>query len=108
VIGDRNQSVGSIWEWGQDWYDREAYRNSARISPQGPPKGQSVRVMGIEGPARVIRGGGFGRSSLSRRVTERNFFPPDQGGFDLGFRVVREQPPDPPQGAQRSTRNLLH
>ena len=108
VIGDRYQSVGSIWEWCQDWYDREAYRNAARISPQGPPKGKRVRGMGIEGPARVIRGGGFGRASLSRRVTERNFFSPDQGRFDLGFRVVREEVPAPPPWSVRPNRNPLH
>lgn len=108
VIGDRYQSVGSIWEWCQDWYDREAYRNAARISPQGPPKGKRFRGMGIEGPARVIRGGGFGRASLSRRVTQRNFFSPDQGRFDLGFRVVREEVPAPPPWSVRPNQNPLH
>lgn len=95
LIGDRYTSVGSIWEWCQDWYDRAAYQVAPRISPQGPPKGQRVRVMGIEGPTRVIRGGGYGRSSLSRRVTVRSFFPPDRARFDLGFRVVRELGPAP-------------
>lgn len=99
VIGDRYTSVGSIWEWCQDWYDRQAYHLAPRISPQGPTKGQRVRVMGIEGPTRVIRGGGFGRSSLSRRVTARSFFPPDRTRSDLGFRVVREFGPDPPRMA---------
>lgn len=95
LIGDRYTSIGSIWEWCQDWYDRAAYQVAPRISPQGPPKGQRVQVMGIEGPTRVIRGGGYGRSSLSRRVTVRSFFPPDRARFDLGFRVVRELGPAP-------------
>jgi len=95
VIGDRYASVGSIWEWCQDWYDSTYYAVAPRISPQGPPKGQRVRVMGIEGPTRVIRGGGYGRSSLSRRVTVRSFFPPDRSRADLGFRVVRESGPAP-------------
>ena len=97
MIGERYASVGSIWEWCQDWYDRDAYRLAPRISPQGPPKGQRVRVIGMEGPTRVIRGGGFGRSSLSRRVAVRGFFPPDRTRFDLGFRVVRELGPAPPR-----------
>lgn len=105
VIGDRYTSVGSIWEWCQDWYDREAYRVAPRIAPQGPTKGQRVRVMGIEGPTRVIRGGGFGRSSLSRRVTVRSFFPPDRARFDLGFRIVRELGPAPPRLPSPTTPN---
>ena len=88
---------GNAWEWCQDWYARETYRLAPRISPQGPPKGQRVQVMGVEGPTRVIRGGGFGRSSLSRRVTVRSFFPPNRVRFDLGFRVVRELGLDPPR-----------
>jgi len=97
MLGERYASIGSIWEWCQDWYDRDAYRLAPRISPQGPPKGQKVRVIGIEGPTRVIRGGGFGRSALSRRVTVRSFFPPDRTRFDLGFRVVRELGPAAPR-----------
>ena len=95
IIGEDYISIGSIWEWCQDWYAREAYRGAPRISPQGPPKGQRVQVMGVEGPTRVIRGGGFGRSSLSQRVAVRSFFPPDRSRFDLGFRVVRELGPAP-------------
>lgn len=95
MIGEDYTSVGSIWEWCQDWYAREAYRGAPRISPQGPPKGQRVQVMGVEGPTRVIRGGGFGRSSLPQRVAVRSFFPPDRSRFDLGFRLVRELGPAP-------------
>jgi formylglycine-generating enzyme required for sulfatase activity len=95
MVGDSYASIGSLWEWCQDWYTETAYQTTPRIHPQGPAVGQEVRILGITGPTRVIRGGAFGRSALSRRLRERNSFPPDRSRFDLGFRVVREIAADP-------------
>lgn len=90
VVGNEYDSVGSIWEWCLDWYDPQAYRDSPSVDPRGPAQGRKVRLLGLEGPARVIRGGGFGRGNLVPRAAERNFFFPDRTRFDLGFRIVRE------------------
>lgn len=93
VAGEKYESIGSVWEWCSDWYDPESYRRlnpGGLNNPRGPVKGRLVRMLGFEAPARVIRGGGFGRGKLSLRVAERNFFFPDRSRFDLGFRIVRE------------------
>jgi formylglycine-generating enzyme required for sulfatase activity len=89
-VGEQYASIGNIWEWCQDWYDPDYYKNRERINPKGPGRGKSVKAMGREGEARVIRGGGFGRSGIPLRATERNFYFPTVPRFDIGFRVVRE------------------
>lgn len=96
LLGDRYDSVGSIWEWCHDWYDPRAYRTPAGKDTRGPGLGPPVKVSGVEGPARVVRGGGFGRGNLVSRVAVRGFYFADQVRADLGFRVVRES------GAPRS------
>lgn len=90
TVGNRYRSVGSVWEWCLDWYDPLAYSQSARVDPRGPVQGRRVSMLGFEGPARVVRGGGYGRGNLVLRAAERNFFLPNRSRFDLGFRVVRE------------------
>ena len=89
-MGDRYDSVGSVWEWCLDWYDAQAYRIGAVTDPRGPRIGSPVRLRGIEGPARVIRGGGYGRGNLATRVAVRGFYFGDLTRADLGFRIVRE------------------
>lgn len=92
LAGDKYSSVGSVWEWCHDWYDENSYKTRERMNPRGPAQGQKVKLTGIEGAARVIRGGGFGRGTVVLRAAERNFFFPNQVRFDIGFRVVREAP----------------
>lgn len=90
MIGEQYASIGIVWEWCQDWYDPDYYKNRERINPRGPSRGKIVKAMAREGEARVIRGGGSGRSAVAARAAERNFFFPTVSRFDLGFRVVRE------------------
>jgi len=90
LIGEKYQSVGLVWEWCQDWYDPEIYKNRSLNNPQGPARGKKVDVNGREGEARVIRGGAFARGLIAIRAAERNFYFPTQPRFDIGFRIVRE------------------
>lgn len=90
LLGDRYDSVGSVWEWCLDWYDPRAYRKEREKDPPGPAFGPPVKLAGVEGPARVVRGGGYGRGNLVSRVAVRGFYFADQVRADLGFRVVRE------------------
>jgi formylglycine-generating enzyme required for sulfatase activity len=90
VVGDKYESVGIVWEWCQDWYDPDYYKDRERIDPKGPSRGKKVKTAGREGEARVIRGGAFARGLISARAAERNFYFPFVSRFDIGFRVVRE------------------
>jgi formylglycine-generating enzyme required for sulfatase activity len=90
MVGDKYGSIGIVWEWCQDWYDPESYKERDRANPKGPSRGKKVKAMGREGEARVIRGGAFARGLISARAAERNFYFPSLSRFDLGFRVVRE------------------
>jgi formylglycine-generating enzyme required for sulfatase activity len=90
LIGDKYESIGTVWEWCQDWYDPEYYKDRGSADPTGPARGKKVKAMEREGEARVIRGGAFARGLISARAAERNFYFPSLSRFDLGFRIVRE------------------
>ncbi len=88
--GDKYSSAGRVWEWCSDWHDPDYYKERERINPQGPTRGKRVKLLGREGEAKVIRGGSFGRGMVVPRASERNYFIPTLGRFDIGFRVVRD------------------
>jgi len=88
--GAQYKTVGRVWEWCSDWYDHDYYKLRERINPQGPARGKRYKMLGREGEAKVIRGGGFGFGSVTRRAAERSYFFPTMTRSDIGFRIVRE------------------
>jgi sulfatase modifying factor 1 len=70
---------GNVWEWVQDWYDGNYYKNSPRNNPTGPNSGFR----------RVSRGGSWGSYARLVRAANRGSYTPDDRYNRLGFRLVR-------------------
>ena len=47
---------GNVWEWVNDWYNRDYYAMSPAVNPTGPDRGQP---MPDGNPYRVLRGGNW-------------------------------------------------
>jgi len=74
---------GNVWEWCQDWYSKDSYRNAAQSDPMGVPAGTS----------HVIRGGSW-YDSPSRycRSAYRTGRGPGCAYAGIGMRVVMRPP----------------
>ena len=70
---------GNVWEWVQDWYDENYYRNSSATDPKGS---SSIQY-------RVIRGGGWESDVSYLRSAYRGNYSPDECDNYLGFRLLR-------------------
>ena len=68
-------TLGNVWEWMNDWYDRNYYQKSPSQDPLGPASGQF----------RALRG-----SDFTMRVSGRGSCHPDVRSNNLGFRCVWE------------------
>ena len=76
---------GNRFEWCWDWYVKDFYHQSPSVDPRGPsmPKVESPFDL-----VRVRRGGSWGESSKSVRITTRSFDAPSYPGGN-GFRLAR-------------------
>jgi formylglycine-generating enzyme required for sulfatase activity len=71
--------VGNAWEWCQDVYGEDYYKQSPSIDPQGPEAGEE----------RVVRGGGWKMTAENTRAASRFGYPAKDSVTVLGFRLVR-------------------
>lgn len=69
---------GNVFEWVQDWFDRDYYRASPVDDPSGPDSGKE----------RVIRGGSWNAGAALLKSSSRFGVAPDLNGGGLGFRLV--------------------
>ena len=68
---------GNVWEYCQDYYDDNYYKNSPTRNPKGPEKGNY----------RVLRGGSWNYYNYYCRVSVR-FNNYNDGSNDIGFRLA--------------------
>jgi formylglycine-generating enzyme required for sulfatase activity len=69
---------GNVWEWCQDWFDKEYYTETSRNNPQGPSEGSN----------RVRRGGSWSYGLDLARAANRHGNWPEYRSHDLGFRLI--------------------
>jgi formylglycine-generating enzyme len=71
--------TGNVWEWTNDWYQRDYYAVSDTLDPRGSSVGQY----------RVVRGGGWYGGVSQLRVRNREPFQPTSAEASVGFRCAQ-------------------
>jgi len=72
---------GNVWEWVQDWYDEDYYRNSPKNNPTGPESGEY----------RVLRGGSWYILPFDMRAAFRYWGRRGIREVTFGFRVAQDK-----------------
>jgi formylglycine-generating enzyme required for sulfatase activity len=75
--------TGNVFEWVQDWLDKDYYNKSPVKDPQGPESGST----------RVLRGGSWSDSHVRCRSSDRPYGHPDARQDNFGFRLALPVPP---------------
>ena len=70
---------GNVWEWCLDWYDKNFYRTSPEMDPQGPTG---------KGTYKVLRGGSYLNNIDGVQVVRRSRNYPHIKSEIYGFRTV--------------------
>jgi formylglycine-generating enzyme required for sulfatase activity len=73
--------LGNVWEWVNDWYDADYYKNSTSEDPKGPMEQKKYRV---------IRGGSWHSGSRVLRSSYRFRIGSSFSLNVVGFRCARE------------------
>lgn len=71
---------GNVWEWAQDWYEADYYKNSPSSNPKGPDKGE----------ARIIRGASWRNTADMLRSSNRNKHAPTERRVYIGIRCAKD------------------
>ena len=69
---------GNVWEWCNDWHDKNYYQNSPANNPTGPTTGTN----------RVLRGGSWRYLAQPCRVAYRSSYTPGLRSDSRGFRLA--------------------
>ena len=69
---------GNAWEWCEDWYGADYYKESPSINPEGPKAGS----------IRILRGGSCFKNADQCRSANRTPFSAGPKVSDRGFRVI--------------------
>jgi formylglycine-generating enzyme required for sulfatase activity len=73
---------GNMWEFCEDWWDRDYYKSSPQKDPTGPKTGQ----------ARVVKGGSWDSRPTVLSASSRNFAYTGYREGDFGFRCAADPP----------------
>ncbi len=80
--------AGNVFEWVSDWYQRDYFKDSPSMNPQGPGEGYN---WANQGAVKVLRGGSWLAPDHSLHTSHRFWNQPENNsyGVGLGFRCAK-------------------